>query len=45
MQNTVYRVRGYPQILGRLALDMFRDISTAARTATLDVLHLSRAEP
>ena len=45
MQKTVYRVRGYTQILGRLALDMFRDISAAARTATLDVLHLSRAEP
>jgi len=43
MQKTIYRSRGYAQIVGRWALDMLRDGAAAARTTTLDFLHQSRA--
>ena len=45
MQKTIYRSRGQSQIVGRLALDMFRDISLVACLTTLGLLHKTRAAP
>jgi hypothetical protein len=45
MQKTVYRVRAYAHIVGRLALDLFREKAAESRTATLRFLHLERAGP
>jgi hypothetical protein len=45
MQKTIYRSRGQSQIDGRLALDMFRDISLVACLSTLGLLHKTRAVP
>lgn len=45
MQKTVYRVRTYALIVGRIALDMLRDVSAVARTTTLHYLHQARAGP
>jgi len=45
MQKTVYRVRTYAHIVGRIALDMLRDVSAVARATTLHYLHQARAGP
>jgi len=45
MQKTIYRVRTQAQIVGRLALDMWRDAFAQARLTTLQLLHKLRAEP
>jgi len=45
MQKTIYRVRTQVQIMGRLALDMLRDVVTQGRLATLQFLHRLRAAP
>jgi len=45
MQKTVYRVRTYAHLVGRIALDMLRDAFAQAQTATLQVLHQARAGP
>jgi hypothetical protein len=45
MQKTIYRSRGQSQIIGRLALDMCRDVSSLARLSTLGLLHQIRAIP
>jgi hypothetical protein len=45
MQKTVYRVRTQAQIIGRLALDMWRDTLAQGRQATLQFLHKLRAAP
>ncbi len=43
MQTSIYRVRTHVAIVGRLALDLTRDMLTATRTALIAVLHLQRA--
>jgi hypothetical protein len=45
MQKTIYRVRTQAQIIGRLALDMVRDIFAQGRLVTLQFLHKLRALP
>jgi hypothetical protein len=45
MQKTVYRVRTSAHIADRVALDLFRDRAAHPRTATLILLHISRAGP
>jgi len=43
MQNSVYRVRTHAAIVGRLALDLCRDMLIATRSALISALHLQRA--
>jgi len=43
MQKTVYRVRTYLQIVGRIALDMWREAFAQNRTDTLQGLHQARS--
>jgi uncharacterized protein (DUF1697 family) len=43
MQKTIYRVRTYLQIVGRIALDMWREAFTQDRTGTLQWLHQARS--
>jgi len=45
MQKTIYRARTQAHIVGRLALDLFRDMFAPARTSIMQRLHLSRAAP
>jgi hypothetical protein len=45
MQKTVYRVRTADHIAERLALDLFREMATSSRLATLARLHAERAGP
>ena len=45
MQKTIYSVRTQAHIVGRLALDMLRDIITQGRLATLHLLHQLRTMP
>ena len=45
MQKTIYRSRGFAQILGRLALDLLREACASARNTTLGFLHTVRAKP
>lgn len=42
MQKTVYRVRTRERIIGRIALDMQRDVQAPGRTQTTVALHLAR---
>jgi hypothetical protein len=44
-RTRIYRVRTQAQIVGRLALDMWRDAFAQARLTTLQLLHKLRAEP
>jgi hypothetical protein len=44
MQNSVYRVRTYAQIVARVALDLFRDAMMILRSNTLGYLHAARAK-
>ena len=43
MQKTVYRVRTYLQLVGRIALDMWREAFAHNRTGTLQWLHQARS--
>lgn len=43
MQKTIYRVRTYVQIVGRIALDMWREAFAQSRTDTLQWLHQARS--
>ncbi len=43
MQKTIYRVRTYLQIVGRIALDMWREAFAQNRTDTLLGLHQARS--
>ena len=43
MQKTIYRVRTYLQIVGRIALDMWREAFAQNRTGTLQWLHQARS--
>ena len=43
MQKTIYRVRTYVQIVGRIALDMWRETFAQSRTDTLQWLHQARS--
>lgn len=43
MQKTVYRVRTFSNIVGRIALDMFREAFAQSRFLTLHLLHQARA--
>jgi hypothetical protein len=43
MQNSIYRVRTHAAIIGRLALDLCRDMLIATRSALIGALHLQRA--
>jgi hypothetical protein len=43
MQKTVYRVRTYLQLVGRIALDMWREAFAQDRTGTLQWLHQARS--
>jgi hypothetical protein len=45
MQKTVYRVRTSLHIVGRIALDMFRDAFAQSRAFALQLLHQARAAP
>jgi hypothetical protein len=45
MQKTVYRVRTADHIADRLALDLFREMATSSRVATVNLLHAERAGP
>ena len=45
MQKTVYRVRTADHIAERFALDLFREMATPSRLATLTSLHTERAGP
>ena len=45
MQKTVYRVRTYAHIVGRLALDLFREAAGQPRASSLNLLHVARAGP
>jgi hypothetical protein len=45
MQKTIYRVRTYAQVLGRLALDLLRDAFAQSRSGPLQLLHQARAAP
>jgi hypothetical protein len=45
MQKTVYRVRTQLHIVGRIALDMFRDALAQAQAVNLQLLHQVRAAP
>jgi hypothetical protein len=45
MQKTVYRVRTADHIAERLALELFREMATSSRLATLTRLHAERAGP
>jgi hypothetical protein len=42
MQKTIYRVRTKATIIGRIALDMFRDLQAATRLQTIQTLHHAR---
>jgi hypothetical protein len=44
MQNSVYRIRTYAQIVARMALDLFREASLPLRSNTLGHLHPARAQ-
>lgn len=43
MQNSVYRIRTYAQIVARMALDLFREALMPLRSLTLGHLHTVRA--
>jgi len=43
VQKTVYRVRTRPNLVGRIALDLQRDLRAAPRHQTLATLHRARA--
>lgn len=43
MQKSIYRVRTQESLIGRIALDMFRDKEMGAREATLELLHSARS--
>jgi hypothetical protein len=43
MQKTVYRVRTQAHIIGRIALDMFRESQASGRAKTTTILHHARA--
>lgn len=43
MQNAVYRIRTYAQIVARMALDLFREAGMPLRSHTLEYLHTARA--
>jgi hypothetical protein len=45
MQKTVYRVRTYAHIVGRFALDLFREAAMLSRATTLSRLHSARSGP
>jgi hypothetical protein len=45
MQISIYRVRTYAHVVGRLALGLFRGAARLARTGTLGRLHAHRASP
>lgn len=45
MQKTIYRVRTQPALEGRLALDLQRERQASTRGATLQCLHVARAQP
>jgi hypothetical protein len=45
MQQTVYRVRTYAHIVGRMALDLFREAALQPRTTVLNFLHTGRTGP
>ncbi len=45
MQKTVYRVRTWEHIVGRLALDLLRDMLAHSRATALNLLHTGRASP
>jgi hypothetical protein len=45
MQKTLYRARTQAQIVGRLALGLFRDMSASARASIMLRLYLSRTAP
>jgi uncharacterized protein (DUF1697 family) len=42
MQNSVYRVRAHHRIIGRLALDLWRDVLSVSRSPFILALHLQR---
>jgi hypothetical protein len=42
MQKTIYRVRTQATVIGRIALDMFRDLHAATRLQTIQTLHYAR---
>jgi len=43
MQKSIYRVRTMPRLIARIALDMFRDLQSLARSLTTKTLHQARA--
>ncbi len=45
MQKSIYRVRTQAHILGRIALDLFRDAQAPGRRGTAGSLHRARAAP
>ena len=45
MQKTVYRVRTYANIVGRIALDMWREAFAQTRATALGLLHQARSAP
>ncbi len=45
MQKTVYRVRTADHIAERFAVDLFCEMATPSRMATLTILHAERAGP
>jgi hypothetical protein len=45
MQNSVYRVRTYEQVVDRRARDLFREAAMLSRASTLKRLHQQRAGP
>lgn len=45
MQKTIYRVRTYAHIVGRLALDLWREVFTQIRADNLGLLHQARSGP
>lgn len=45
MQKTIYRVRTYFQLVGRIALDMWREAFAQTRADALRLLHQGRSAP
>ncbi len=45
MQKTIYRVRTYVHLVGRIALDMWREAFAQTRTDALGLLHQVRSAP
>ncbi len=43
MQESIYRVRTMSRLIARIALDMFRDFQSLARSLTTKALHQARA--